>query len=42
LSRGRGTGFIREVKPLFNSPLVSLYFKGEELGLVLKRAKAPL
>jgi len=40
LSRGRGTGYIREASPLFDSPLVSLSFKEEGEG-ILKEGRNP-
>jgi len=41
LIRGRGTGYIREASPLFNSPFVALPFKGEGEEII-KRGFAPL
>jgi len=41
LIRGRGNGYIREASPLFDSPLVSLFLKGEGEE-ILERGFAPL
>jgi len=41
LARGRGNGNIREAKPLFDSPIVSVSLKGEGEE-ILERGEAPL
>jgi len=41
LLRGRGNGNIREAKPLFDSPIVSVSLKGEGEE-ILEGGEAPL
>jgi hypothetical protein len=40
LIRGRGTGYIREASPLFDSPLVSLSLQGER-GRDFREGQSP-